>query len=738
MCQMCEGMVETVASEISEAEADKPAVHLQFSVPGISCGSCLAKIEKSFSKYPGVTNARANLTLRRVVIDGDERVSSDAIIEHLKGLSYEAFQIDDEAAADTVHERQSKRLLRALAVAGFGASNIMLLSVSSWSGADGTTRDLFHMISGLIAIPVVAYSGQPFFSSALSALKVGRVNMDFPISLAVLLAVGMSIVQTMFSKPEAYFDAAVMLLFFLLIGRYLDQVMRARARSAVISLSKYAAKDAIQILPDGQVRAIKVDLIEPGMRLRLYAGSRVPADCTISQGVSDLDRSMVTGESEPIIVRPGDKLEAGTLNLTGPLEVIANRSADQSFLAEVRRMLSAAEQGKGKYVRIADRMAQIYTPAVLIFASIAFASWMIVTGGDWPTSIQISIAVLIVTCPCALGLAVPVAHVIAASQLFKSGLLMRDGSALERLAEIDMAVFDKTGTVTMGIKQVSAMSSLSAEHEIVLRTLAQNSSHPTAAAIVDHLGSGETVMLSDICEVPGFGVEAQWQNQLVRLGRGDWINPELTGTVFSVDGKETCSIQFSETIRSGAAACMQALKQAGKEVEILSGDEEKAVKTMANVLGVSEYQFGQTPADKLNYLKGLGLSDRKALMVGDGLNDAPALAAAHVSIAPSGAADVGRQAADFVMTRDSLEAVPYTLLMAQRTQTIVKQNFKLAFAYNCIAIPLALFGYVTPLVAALAMSASSIVVIANSLRLLKAQRTVSLVAVRLDKPAKQL
>lgn len=719
MCAVCGGLAENVA--LSDSNQGK-TIRYEFSIPSMSCGSCVAKIERHIGKTDGVTKARANLTLKRLVVEARENVPPSQIVETLKTISFDAFRIDDEVKADDAHERRAKALLRAVAVAGFGSANIMLLSVSSWAGAEGVTRDFMHFVSALIAVPVVAYSGRPFFRSAFSALSGGRVNMDVPISVAVLLAVGMSIFQTFLGEPEAYYDAAVMLLFFLLIGRYLDQLMRARARSAVVSLSEYAARDAFKVSEDGTTHLLPVSDVKPGMVLRIHAGSRVPADCKIIDGCTDLDRSMVTGESEPVSVSVGEWLEAGTLNLTGSIDVCVEKSADQSFLAEVTKMLDAAEQGRGKYVRIADRAARIYTPAVHTLAAAAFIGWMIYTGGDWQTSLLIAISVLIITCPCALGLAVPVAHVVAASCLFKNGLLMRDGAALERLAKVRHAVFDKTGTVTSGIKQVANLPELTAEHACVFATLASHSSHPTAMAICNHLKPYEPIALDCITELPGIGIQAKWRSKTISIRKGETGE----GTTLILGDKKIGAVTFKENLRKDAISCIQKLNGAGVSTELLSGDAQDAVSIIAGQLGIEEFRYGQTPREKLGRFEKLRRQDEDSiLMVGDGINDAPCLAAADVSIAPSSAADVGRQAADLVMARESLDVIPWAVEMAKATDHIVRQNFAIAIIYNCIAVPLALAGFVTPLIAALAMSGSSIVVIANSLRLMKANYVIN-------------
>ncbi|MEO0496010.1 MAG: heavy metal translocating P-type ATPase [Pseudomonadota bacterium] len=713
---MCGGIAEAQAYQRSE---DAELERLEFAVPTMACGACIARIEPQIAALDGVVTARANLTLKRLVVRHDGSVDYQDIVAALREMAFEAYRIDDAVNHDDEHIVRSKQLLRAVAVAGFGAANIMLLSVSSWSGADGSTRDLFHLISGLIAVPVVAYSGRPFFGSALRALSGGRLNMDVPISLAVLLAMGMSIFQTFMSKPDAYFDAAVMLLFFLLIGRYLDQLMRTRARSAVISLSEYAARDAIHICDDGRTQAIPVTDISVGMLVRILPGARVPVDCTVVRGTSDVDRAMVTGESEPVAVGHGAHLESGVLNLTGALDARADKLVDQSFLAEISRMLDAAEQGKGRFVGLADRAAQIYTPAVHLVALTAFIGWMVWSGGDWQLSLLVAIATLIITCPCALGLAVPVAHVIAASRMFRWGLLMRNGGALERLAEVDLAIFDKTGTLTGGQKTVTSMPPLKRELKDAFATLAAHSSHPAAMGIAAKLAPFEPASLTEIVELPGHGMAAQWSGHTLGLVRG------TAGTSFELDGHKLGEALFEETLRQDAAVTIEALEHLGVSSELLSGDAPDAVAKVAAQVGISTQLAARTPQQKVEYVQArCGDRDTKTvLMVGDGINDAPCLAAADVSIAPSSASDVGRQAADFVLGKPSLLAIGDAIWLARQTRKVVLQNFSIALAYNLIAVPLAVTGHVTPLIAAAAMSGSSLVVITNSLRLTRMARS---------------
>ena len=711
---------------------------LRLAIGNLRCGGCVATIEKALHARADVAAARVNLTLRQLLVTLPRADTDPApIVAALAALGFPAVPVDAGAAsAMAIDERHgdaaAKNLIRALAVAGFGAMNIMVLSVGNWSGAEGATRSTFNWVSAVIALPVVAYSGRPFFGSAWRALRSGHVNMDVPIALAVVLTLLLSLVETIGNGMHVFFDAAVTLLFLLLAGRTLDHLMRDRARSAITGLARLAPRGARICQPDGSFLWTPIDLIMPGALLAIGPGERVAVDCCITEGISDIDRALVTGESDPVVAREGDDLAAGTLNLTSAVVARALRLAADSFLAQIINMQGAAEASRGRYVRIADRAAQIYAPTVHIAAAATFIGWLIATDGDWRRSLFVAISVLIITCPCALGLAVPVAHVVAAGRLLRLGVLVRDGSALERLAEVDGAVFDKTGTLTSGTPMI-ASDPMPAAETAGAKVLASASSHPVARSIARHL-DGPSATIADITEVPGQGIAARIDGRAARLGRASWVAEiasvpaGMGGPVFGFADSPGIAFAVTESLRSGALDAVSAFRASGIDVAILSGDGPSRVDQIARALGIAEAVHDATPAEKLAWLEKRRSAGRKMLMVGDGLNDAPALAAAHVSMAPASASDAGRTAADFIILRDSLDAVPEAWRTATTTARIVRQNFIAAFGYNIIAIPLAVAGVVTPLIAAVAMSASSLLVIANAMRLNLSGRPVGTAA----------
>ncbi|HTM76031.1 MAG TPA: heavy metal translocating P-type ATPase, partial [Devosia sp.] len=473
-------------------------------VPSIHCGGCMARIEKALGALDQVQSARVNLSTKRVAVRWLGDGAPPAMIETLLDLGYEPHLYEQ---AETQQDKTLPALIRALAVAAFASMNIMMLSGSVWAGAEGSARDILHWICAGLAVPALLYSGRVFYVSAWNALRHRRTNMDVPITIGIALALALSLYDTVNSGTEVYFDAAVSLVFFLLIGRTLDHVMRERARTAVKGLARLAPRGALVLFADGARDYLPLADIAPGMTILLSAGERVPVDATVLTGSSDLDRSLISGESQPVPVQRDAKLEAGTLNLTGPLTIRADAAEADSTLAEMVRLMEVAESGRGHYRRLADRAAELYSPVVHLTALAAFIGWMVL-GGDLHQSVTVAIAVLIITCPCALGLAVPMVQVVAARRLFEAGIMVKDGSALERRAEIDSVVFDKTGTLTQGTPQLTNTDQIAPEHLALAAALASHSRHPHSQAIARAAAATDDRMLTTITEQPGFGIEA--------------------------------------------------------------------------------------------------------------------------------------------------------------------------------------------------------------------------------------
>jgi Cu2+-exporting ATPase len=696
------------------------------SVPAVYCGTCISTIERALKTLPMVERARVNLSSKRVSIVWREQ-SADGLNnpeDLIKAISSTGYQAHLFTNAQDVSDRLRQQLIRAVAVCGFASVNIMLLSISVWSGADASTRDLFHWISALIAAPALIYGGRFYYQSAWNAVTHGTTNMDVPIALAITLSYIVSLWETMHSGAHAWFDATASLLFFLLIGRTLDHIMRDRARSAIAGLAQLSPRGVMVIEADGTRDYRPIDDVKTGEIIAITAGERVGLDAEVLTGKSDIDFSIVNGESAPRLVGEGDQLLAGTFNLTGALTARVTATAKYSFLSEIIGLMEAAEGGRARYRRIADRAAQYYSPVVHLLALASFIGWGLYDG-DWKHAMLVAIAVLIITCPCALGLAVPVVQVVAAGRLFNAGILVKDGSAMERLAEIDTALFDKTGTLTLGQPRVINLHEVDPEVASIAAALAQHSRHPLSRAL-SNVVFAKDIALSDIHEIAGSGMEGKSASGTYRLGNRrfacgsdahDFEQVDGSEVVLSRDGVFVARFTFADQLRNDASETIAALNHDGIATEVVSGDRQDVVGKLAAKIGISRWNGELSPQEKAERCNVLRENGAKVLMVGDGINDAPALSCAHVSIAPATAADIGRQAADFVFLREGLGSVVFALRTAKAAGNLIRQNFGLAIGYNVIAVPIALAGMATPMVAAIAMSTSSLIVVANSLRL---------------------
>lgn len=547
--------------------------------------------------------------------------------------------------------------------------------------------------------------------------------MDVPISIGVSITTALSLYETFNHGQHAYFDGVVMLLFFLLTGRWLDAVMRDRARDGVGALLKQTASGAMVLRDDGKTHWVEASALHPGMKMIIAAGERLAADGVVMAGQSNFDLSLLTGESAAQAVDVGDVVHAGTLNIDAPVTVRVTASGPDTAIADIARLMEQAGQSKSLYVRVADRAARFYAPAVHTLALASFAGWMI-AGAGWHESLLIAVAVLIITCPCALGLAVPAAQIVVAGALMRAGILVKDGSALERLAEVDLAMFDKTGTLTRGRPEPVNLASADAVQKSVLLALSRASRHPLSEAIRRALEADNVVAanLEEIREIAGSGIFAKFDGKNVSLARPNTTSAyEGLATELQIEGCDPFPVYFADQLRAGVSDTLSKLAVMGIRSSILSGDRAISVAPVARTLGLTA-QTSMMPQDKLDAIARQKSAGHKVLMVGDGLNDGPALAAGHASMAPASASDAGQHAADVVFMGDSLAPVATAILAARRTQIIVRQNFVLAIGYNVIAVPLAIGGYVTPLIAAAAMSGSSLIVVANALRLRSATR----------------
>ncbi len=738
------------AAPADVAPAPDASQALALYLPDIHCAGCISAAERALAGAPGVRSARVNLTLKRAAIDAAPWVAPADLIVALDragiaALEFDAGQVEGPDPAE-------RALLLRLGVAGFAMMNVMLLSVAVWSGATDATRDLFHWIAALIAAPAAIFAAQPFFRSAARALSARQLNMDVPISLAILLALVLSLYETSQSGAHAYFDAALSLTFFLLVGRYLDLRVRSKARSAAGELAALEVPKAIRLDGDRRVE-VRAATLNPGDLILVLPGARLAADGRVTAGRSEIDRGLLTGETAPVPVEPGTDLAAGEVNLSGPLTLCVSAAGRDTRLARIADLVAAAENARSRYVTLADRAARIYAPAVHLLALAAFIGWAVATG-DVRHALNVAVATLIITCPCALGLAVPAVSAAASGRLFRQGVLIKSGSALERLAEVDAAVFDKTGTLTEG--RLRLREDLDDDDLALAAGLAAGSTHPLARAIAAAAEARgiDPVRVGDLREHPGDGVEGtvsvaasaaptaeamgaegggraggavlaadrlpQPSLRPVRLGRPGWIGTEAasrTATCLDRGDGAPLLLTFEDVPRTGAADAVAGLERLGLSTALVSGDVPAAAQALAAEVGITDVHASERPEAKAARIRDMTARGRRVLMIGDGLNDTAALAEAHASIAPASALDAARVVADVVLTGQSLAPVPAIVATARAARARMRENLGIAAAYNAVAIPVALAGHATPIAAALAMSASSICVSLNAMRL---------------------
>ncbi len=747
-------MTEALDLSLYTKPAGNGTLGMELAVDGIACGACIARIEGAVKRLPGVTEARLNYTNRRLHVSWTDGSTEPAqILQALEDSGYHGHPFVPQRT-EQAEAVEARRLTRCLAVAGFAAMNIMLLSVAVWSGnvTDITpeTRDFFHWASALIALPAAAYAGRPFFASAWRALKSRALNMDVPISLGVILALGMSVVETANHAEHAYFDSAIMLLFFLLIGRTLDHAMRRKTRAIAGNLAALKAETAHRFAGD-ELMSVPVAALKAGDRLLIKPGERVPADGTVLGGNSALDESLITGETARRKVASGATIYAGSMNYSGALTLKVTAAGGAALIDEIEKLLDKAASARSHTMRLADRASRIYAPLVHATAALTLVGWLI-AGANVHDALVTAIAVLIITCPCALALAIPAVQVVASGALFRANVILNAGDAIERLAGADTVIFDKTGTLTLPEPRAINVTAIDPELLELAARLALSSRHPLAVALTRE--AQKRLPFEGAVEEPGQGVRALVDGVETRLGSADfcglshtplipaqagiqnqtrgagelppWVpasagtsgieNDPGHSTICFRYGARAVTIAISQTLRPDAAKVIKALERFGLDLRILSGDRNDAVEPVARALGIEHWQGGLKPADKIALIDALKASGRRVLMVGDGLNDAPALAAAHVSLSPISAADVTQAQADAVFLGERLKPVLDAIAISRRARALMTENLWLAAIYNAIAVPVAIAGAVTPLIAALAMSGSSLLVTLNALR----------------------
>lgn len=707
---------------------------------GITCAACIWLNEQYIGALPGVEDVRVNYATQRAAVRWDDtRIKLSEILRSIQKIGYRALPYNPQQQQQS-HHRQRRQQQRRLAVAGLFGMQVMMLSVSlyagAWSGMEESFVLFFRWLSLGLTLPVLLYSATPFFTSAWRDLKQRRVGMDVPVSIAIGVAFASSAMATIAGNGEVYFDSVVMFVFFLLASRYFENMARQRCASSVEQLLQSIPLITTRLSVDGNVEeAIPAATLAVGDRVLIRPGETVPADGKILSGFSSFDESLLTGESVPLDKQPGDPLLGGSINLTNPLQMLVTQIGAETVMAEIQRSIERAQADKPPLARLADRVAARFISAVLLIVAAVAIFWWMYDAERW---FEISLAVLIVSCPCALSLATPTAISATLGKMQTAGLLVKQGAALEKLVRVSHVVFDKTGTLTRGqpkLKQVLCEPEYHPDQCLQLAaTIEQHSEHPLALALVREAGQSRAVPDARVTSVAGGGVCAAIDGEDYFIGNVDFIasrcameiprqwleqvaEEAVTTVVLARADVAMAMFIFVDELREDAPELVKNLQSMGKTVILMTGDRHVTAERVAELTGIDDFRAHMTPQAKMEAVQALQAQNASVLMVGDGVNDAPVLAGADVSIAMGGASSLARANADIVLMSDHLSAVKQAISMADRTQLVIRQNMAWALLYNFGAIPAAAMGLVAPWLAAVGMSVSSLLVVLNALRL---------------------
>jgi Cu2+-exporting ATPase len=711
---------------------------------GITCSACVWLNEQHIARQAGVTAVDINYATRRARVRWDERqIKLSQILEAIVAIGYRAHPYD-AARSELIAQKERKAALWRLFVAGFGMMQVMMYAVPVYVAEEGTMtgdiEQLMRWASMVLTLPVVLYSAAPFFAHAWRDLKLRRVGMDVPVALGVGSAFVASVWATLTASGEVYFDSVTMFVFFLLGGRFLEMVARQKAARGVEELARVlpAFASRYSAYPGGELDRVAVSNLAAGDVVLVSPGEVIPADGIVLAGASSTDESLLTGESRPVDKRAGDPVIGGSMNIGSPLTLRIERVGESTRLASIQRLMERAAAEKPRIVEMADRIAGRFVGALLVLAVATGALWWWL---DPAQALWVFVAVLVVSCPCALSLATPAALTVATGVLSRNGVLVTRGHAIETLARATHFVFDKTGTLTEGrpaLAEAMMLGALAPHQALVLAAeMELGSEHPIGRAICEaaaQLPDRAAVMgIREIRAVTGQGVEATVEGRSLRLGTAGFVRAlhgfdlpascsawqtggDTIVTLGDADGW-LAAFRFSDRPRAGAAAAMSALRAQGIKLSALSGDAPETVARIAADLGIESATGGMSPEGKHQAIGRLQAEGATVAMVGDGVNDAPVLAQAHVSMAMGGGTDLARSQGDVVLLSNDLGHLAIGVSIARRTMKVIRQNLIWAFGYNVVAIPLAMAGWVTPWLAGIGMSVSSLLVVLNALRL---------------------
>nr|WP_319556149.1 heavy metal translocating P-type ATPase metal-binding domain-containing protein [uncultured Vibrio sp.] len=691
------------------------------SLDGVSCAACAWLIEKQVSNTKGLVSIRVNTTTNRALLAWDKtqvRLSELLSVIHKLGYKAAPFEADIQEAA---YHRMMKQYLYRLGIAGLATMQVMMLAVALYLEVFGDLepefKNYFRWVSLIFATPVLLYSALPFYLNAWRSIKGRTLGMDVPVSIALIFAYVASLVATFTEQGEVFFESISMFTFFLLVGRFLE--MRARRKAAAASGNLLKLIPAIATTLDGE--QIPVKTLKIGDRIRVLPGEHIPADGKVISGRIHIDESMLTGESVHVVKKIGDAVFAGTLNGDESFELEVTSSKADSVISNIVRLQDEAQHSKPKIAEIADVVARYFVGAILIISAGTWFYWHQTKPDD---AFWIMLSVLVATCPCALSLATPTALTCATSRMGNFGILLRKGHVFETLCKVNHLVIDKTGTLTKGdieINRTSIFGALSeAESLSLAAALEAHANHPIARSFSRYVN--EDVVVSDVKNIIGSGIEGVWSGKRVKIGSASFVvgegSDESNAVYLSVNNEHVATFYYRDPIREQSQIFIQRFAEAGIKTTLLTGDSIQNAQPVADEIGIDHVIASAKPEDKLAYLKSLD-SDNITMMVGDGINDAPTLAGAHLSVAMGGGTDVAKASADMTLLGDNLDKLLEARLLALRTRKIIRENLAWSLGYNLLILPLAVSGLVAPYIAVVGMSASSIIVISNSLRLLK-------------------
>ena len=722
--------------ELGEGEREASLI-----IEGITCSACIWLNEQHVARLPGVTAMQINFATRRARVRWDEqRIKLSDILAAIAAIGYRAYPYDATKTEELARKERRSALWR-LFVAGFGMMQVMMYAIPVYLAGEGDMapdiESLLRWASMLLTIPVVIYSAAPFFRGAWRDIRLHRVGMDVPVALGVGAAFVASVWATLTASGAVYFDSVTMFVFFLLGGRFLEMSARQRAVSVTEALARLMPVFAARVVnyPHDQLLAkIMAVELEPGDVVLVKPGETIPADGHVLEGVSCADESLLTGESALLAKGPGAPVTGGAINVESPLFIKVEQVGEATRLSAIIRLMERAAMEKPRIVEVADRIAGRFITALLVIALGVALVWSFVDPGK---ALWITVSVLVVTCPCALSLATPVALTVASGAMARTGLLVTRSHAIETLARATCFVFDKTGTLTTGkmkLLDVLPLGDLDREGCIALAAAIEvGSEHPLGVALREAATGLSLPVLAEVSNEPGSGMEALHLGLPVRVGRPEYVSalvdealPESvqafaasSDTVIAL-GSEMgwlALFRFGDEIRPQAAAMVATLRADGRRVTLLTGDAAPVAHRVAKALGIDDVEAAMTPQGKHDYVSGLQSAGEVVAMIGDGVNDAPVLAQAQVSIAMGGGSQLARTQADLVLLSENLEHLSRGVFVARRSLRIIRQNLAWSFVYNLVALPLAMFGFITPWMAGIGMSGSSLLVVLNSLRL---------------------